>query len=350
MKSLVYVRILLTILLGLLIWDSPRLGAQTRLVEDSLGQKVAVPQEVLRVAPIIPAFCQVTEMLTRGGGKVVAFPRAGISDYFKKVFPDLHQSNPKGLDSRSIEDVIASGAQVLFGPTQMFLSDDQSAQLRGAGVSVVAVNGLRSVEELSQSFTIIGQILGPLETQRAGEFVRYYQGNVALAARLSSSLPTEKKLKVLFLYGTGSAYRTINNKDISHHYLSAAGGVNLAADYQDTGQMGAVIDPETIVSMAPEVIFSSGPIDRLDILADPVLAEVPAVKNGRVYACPKGIFVWFARSAEGAMMPLWLGSQLYPDLFKEVDMKKVVQNYFGQFYSYKIPADELNEVLNPTKP
>jgi iron complex transport system substrate-binding protein len=114
--------------------------------------------------------------------------------------------------------------------------------------------------------------------------------------------------------------------------------------------MGGVIDPETIVSMAPEVIFSSSPIDRLDILADPVLAEVPAVKSGRVYACPKGIFVWYARSAEGAMTPLWLGSQLYPDLFQEVDMRKVVKNYFGQFYNYQIPANELNEILNPTKP
>jgi iron complex transport system substrate-binding protein len=326
---------------------SSAFAQETRTVLDSLGQKVEIPKVVDKVAPVIPAFAQVAEMLTRGGGKVVAFPSSGVSDYMKKIFPDLVRVNPKGYDSRSMEDVIASGAQVVFGPIGLTLSDSQKTLLRDAGISVVAVNGIRTVEEMSQSFSIIGSILGEAEAQRAEEFVQYYKGNVAKAARLTSQVPQERKLRVLFLYGSGGAYRTINKNDISHHYLTAAGGVNLAVDYlADTPGMGGNVDKETIVNWDPEVIFSSGPVDRLDILADSALAVTSAVQNGRVYACPKGIFVWFARSAEGAMMPLWLGTKLYPEIFKDVDMKEVVRDYFDNFYNYRLPEDELATILN----
>ncbi|MDR1873261.1 MAG: ABC transporter substrate-binding protein [Deltaproteobacteria bacterium] len=322
------------------------LAADTRMVVDSLGQKVVIPKEVTKVATLIPAFCQVTEMLTRGGGRVVAYPTAGISDYFKKVFPDLLKSNPKSYDSRSLEEVLASGAQVLYGPTALTLSDPERERLTAAGVAVVNVSGIASVEELSQSFLIIGEILGETESLRAKEFVRYYQGNVANAARLSSAISRDKRLRVLFLYGTGGAYRTINRHDISHHYLTAAGGINLGADYSLNGQaLGGTIDKETIVTWDPEVIISSGPVDRAEILADPVLAEVTAVKNKRVYPSPRGIFVWYARSAEGAMMPLWLGTKLYPELFKDVHMEEVVRDYFFNFYNYRIPKEELATVL-----
>ncbi|MDR2141703.1 MAG: ABC transporter substrate-binding protein [Deltaproteobacteria bacterium] len=344
-------------LLGLIIFLLVSLGGpplawaqKTRIVKDSLGREVAIPQVVTKVAPVIPAFCQVAEMLTRGDGRVVAFPTAGISDYFRKVFPDLAISNPKGLDSRSIEDLIASETQVVYGPTAMMLSDTQKAQLAAAGIAVVEVNGLATVEALSQSFLIIGQILGEVESQRAQEFVRYYHGNIAQAARLASPIPPEERLRALFLYGQSSGYRTINFNDISHHYLTAAGGVNVAADYlAKTPQMGGVVDAETILSWEPEIIFTSSLNDRQEVLADRALAETPAVKNGRVYAIPKGIFVWYARSAEGAMLPLWLGTKLYPDLFKEVDMFEVVRKYFADFYNYQIPDSELREVLNLTE-
>ncbi|MDR0549147.1 MAG: ABC transporter substrate-binding protein [Deltaproteobacteria bacterium] len=321
-------------------------AAETRTVLDSYGRPVTIPKVVTKVAPFIPAFCQVTEMLTRGGGRVVAYPTAGISEYFKKVFPDIVRSNPKPYDSRAVEDVVASGAEVAYGP-ELALSDTQKEQLRQAGVAVVAANGIATVAELSQSFLIIGNILGETEAQRAREFVAYYQGNVDLAARKTAIVPPNQRVKVLVLYGGAGGYRTINKNDISHHYLSAAGGVNLAADYMLGGQnMGGVIDFETIVSFKPEVIFSAGPTDRLEILKEPALAEVPAVKNGRVYACPKGIFVWYARSAEGAMLPLWFGTKLYPELFQDINMATVVRNYFANFYDYQIPDEELRVVLN----
>jgi iron complex transport system substrate-binding protein len=323
------------------------LAQETRIVIDSLGQKVEVPKVVTKVAPANPAFCQVAEMLTRGGGKVVAYPVFGVSDFMKKVFPDLARSNPKEYDSSKLEDLIASGTQVYYGPVgRLITSDAQKALLEQAGISVVAVIGVNTVEEMSQSFMIIGDILGEVEAQRAAEFVQYYKDNIAKAARLSSQIPQEKRVKALFLSGVGGTYRVGNKRDLTHHYLTAGGGINAAADYMaDFPGMGGSVDKETVVNWDPEVIFSASPAARLDILADAALAETSAVKNGRVYACPYGVFGWQNKSAEGAMLPLWLGTKLYPDVFKDVDMKQVVRDYFANFYNYRLPDDELATVL-----
>jgi iron complex transport system substrate-binding protein len=52
------------------------------------------------------------------------------------------------------------------------------------------------------------------------------------------------------------------------------------------------------------------------------------------------------RSGEGAMFPLWLGKTLYPDLFPDIDMKRVVKDFFNNYYIYDISADEIDQVLS----
>ncbi|MDR1395788.1 MAG: hypothetical protein LBK52_06445, partial [Deltaproteobacteria bacterium] len=66
------------VFLGLAAWTAAgQESGEFRTVRDSYGRDVEIPRIIVRTAPVIPAFCQVTEMLTRGGGKVAAYPAAG---------------------------------------------------------------------------------------------------------------------------------------------------------------------------------------------------------------------------------------------------------------------------------
>ena len=333
-------------LLALLSGFSGNAGAsETREVADSSGRMVRIPANVTRVAPTIPAFAQMTELLTRGGGKIVACPTQGISSYFRHVFPDLAQSNPRNYASDSLEDIIASGAQVVFGPGIRF-SDEQRNLLREAGIPVVDINNIRDVKGMSQSFLIIGNILGEEESARAREFVRYYQGNMAEAARRTAALPLSGRPKVMLLSSAGGALSTPNRNDISNEYITAAGGVNVAADHLPAGGMSAIADTESIIVWNPDYIIATSRQARDDILADAALASVNAIKNGRVAVCPSGIFLWSVRSGEGAMMPLWLGTIIHPELFADIDMRSVVRNFFRDFYRYEAPDEEIENILN----
>jgi iron complex transport system substrate-binding protein len=317
----------------------------TRIVKDSNGVEITIPAVVTRAGPVIGAFSQMTEVVTGGGGKITAAATQNISDFFKVVFPDYLTSNPNNYNSTSVEDLIASATQVAYGPSQIF-SAAQRDQLKQAGTVFVEINNIANVAGMCESFQIIGNILGEAEAKRAGEFVKYYQGNIESAKVKTSKLSDEQKVRFLSVVYSAGAYSTINGKDISHEYIEAASGINLAKDYMGPAAGTALtVDGEQIVKWNPQVIMVSNRSGRDAVLKDPALQTVDAVKTEKVYVCPNGIYRWSVRSGEGAMFPLWLGTKMYPDLFADVDMKKVVRDFFKDFYAYTISDADIEVVL-----
>ncbi|MDR1320655.1 MAG: ABC transporter substrate-binding protein [Gracilibacteraceae bacterium] len=335
----------------------------TRTVTGDDGVTVEIPYEVTKAAPVIGAFAQMTEMLTAGGGKIAAAATNNISDYFKQVFPDYLLSNPNDYNSSSVEDLIAAGAQVCYGPSALF-SDDQRIQLRDAGIAYVVIDNITTVAGMKNAFLIIGEILGEEEYVKAQDFVAYYDGNIQECLSRTTGIAEEDRVTFLSLFYSANAYTTINSRDICHEYVLAAGAVNVAADYMagggapgggaPAGGGGApgggggnslTVDAEQIVAWNPQFIMTSNQSGKEAILADPALAVVSAVQSGNVHVCPYGVYLWSVRSGEGSMLPLWLGARMYPDLFGDVDMEEVVKNFFNDWYNYEISADEIQKTL-----
>lgn len=318
---------------------------ETRIVKGDDGTEVEIDYTITKAAPIIGAFAQMTEMLTNGSGKVVAAATNNISDYFRKVFPDYEQSNPNNYNSMAVEDLVAAGAQVCYGPAGIF-KEDQVAQLKAAGCAFVPISKIGTVEGMCNAFLIIGEILGPDEYARAEKFVAYYQGNIDLCKEKTAGIADADKITCLSLFYTDGAYTTTNAKDISNEYMEAAGGVNVAAQYSmDAGGNGLAVDAEQIVAWNPKFIMASNQAGKEAILADAALQTVEAVKNGNVGVCPYGVYLWSVRSGEGSMLPLWLGTQMYPELFSDIDMSGVVKAFFSDWYSYTMTDDEIANAL-----
>lgn len=319
--------------------------AETRTVKGDDGVEVEIPYTVTKAAPIIGAFAQMTEMLTTGGGKIVAAATNNISDYFKEVFPDYVQSNPNEYDSTSVEDLIAAGAQVAYGPSSIF-SEDQIAQLSDAGIAYVPIDNIATVEDICNAFMIIGQILGEEEYDRAKDFVDYYQGNIDLCSERIANVAAEDKVSFLNLFYSADTYTTTNGNDISNEYIEAAGGVNVAKDYSlDAGGNSITVDAEQIVAWNPQFIMASSQAGKEAIMADSSLSTVDAVVNDNVEVCPYGVYLWCVRSGEGSMLPLWIGVNLYPELFEDIYMETVVHDFFNSWYNYDISDNEVTNIL-----
>lgn len=317
----------------------------SRTVLDSQGNEVVIPNEITKAAPAIGAFAQMTEMLTEGDGKIVAAATKNISDYFKEVFPDYVESNPNNYDAGSVEDLIAAGAQVAYGPSSVY-SDEQLAQLEDAGIAFVAIDNITTVDGMCQAFSIIGDILGEEEAERAQEFVEYYQNSISDSRERTSDLTEDERKTILNLNYAAGAYSTTNSQDICHEYMTAAGAVNVAADYVgEAAGTALAVDREQIVAWNPEIIIVGSDEGKDAILSDSALSGITAVKNGDVYVVPTGIYRWNVRSGEGAMMTPWLGTIVYPDKFSDVDMKQIVKDFFGNFYNYELDEAGVEKVL-----
>jgi iron complex transport system substrate-binding protein len=332
-------------------------NAETRTVKDSNGNEVEIPAEVTRVAPAIGAFAQVTEML--GQGKMAAAATAQISDYFKEVFPDYNESNPDNYDSTSVEDLIASGTQVVYGPASLF-TQEQQEQLKQAGIAYVCINNLSDSKSMMESFQLIGEIMGSDEAKRAKEFCEYYQSSINDCQARTADLSQDERKQVLSLNVNGGSYTTVNKTDIFSSIVDEAGGVNVAYDYQvaEAGagqgqggkpaggpQSGLSLDAEQIIAWNPDVIITSSKAGKETILSDPALATVKAVEEDQVYVRPQGIYMWGVRSGENAMMTPWLGTKLYPERFEDVDMEQIVIDFFDTWYHTDIDAAKAEEIL-----
>jgi iron complex transport system substrate-binding protein len=284
-------------------------------------------------------------VVTGGGGKISAAATQNITPSVRQVFPDYAGSNPNNYSAMSVEDLIASGTQVAYGPGIIF-SAEQRAQLAQAGVVFVEINNVTNVKEMRESFQIIGNILGAKEAAKAQEFISYYQGSIDTAKAKTANIAQNNKVTFVSLFYSAGVYTTTNGTDISNEYIEAAGGVNVAKAYMaKAGSNTLTVDAEQIIAWNPQVIMTSNQSGRDAILKDPALRTVAPVRSGKVYVCPTGIYLWSVRSGEGAMLPLWIGTKLYPDLFADTDMKAIVKNFFNNFYNYNIPDSEIDKVL-----
>ena len=345
----------------------------TRTVTDSDGNEVEIPKEVTAVAPSIGAFAQVTEMLLNGEGKITAAATQQISDDFKSVFKDYTESNPDNYDASSVEDLIASGTQVVYGPKSAY-TDEQIQQMEQAGIAFVNISNLSDSKSIMESFKLIGEILGDKEAERAEKFCDYYQDSIDDCQSRVEDLDDSSKAKVLRLGVNGGTYSTVNKTDIFNSIVEEAGGINVSADYEVTengnggqgqstqsqgqtaqgqggqgqqggGKAGLTVDAEQILQWNPDVIITMSNDSVEEIKNDPALADVTAVKNGAVYNTPQGLYMWGVRSGENAMMTPWLGQILYPDLYKDIDMKQIVKDFYENWYNTELDDAGAEAVL-----
>ncbi len=310
-------------------------ASATRTITDQHGKQVEIPAEVERVAPTIGAFAHITAVVG-GADKIVAAIPSLNEGLYHEVWP---QANPDKRDPSNVEEVIAGKTQVTYGPR---FTDEVTSQLNAAGTSVVTIDKFGTPEEMQSVITLVGEILGGDAPAKAKAFNTYYADTIADVEKRVADVPTDKRVKTLNLRVDGNGYSTVDGKDISSAYVTAAGGTVVSADFDaENSAVGA----EQIIAWAPDVIFTMGRAARQQILKDPALRTVPAVKNGKVYTEPDGTYPWSVRSAEGVLMPVFLGTILHPDKFADVSLAEVTKDFYKKFYGYDLTDAQLKEIL-----
>ena len=337
-------------------------SSSTRTVTASDGTQVEIPAQVTKVAPTIGALAEVTMIVSKGDPVISAAATQQIGDKFKQYFPRYSEGNPNDYSAQSVEDLIASGTQVVFGVQSMY-SDDQLDQLKQAGIAFVPINSVSTVDELCDATELIGEILGGDYQQQAQKFSTYWKQQLSDAQNATASVSSKQTI-LEAMYNSGS-FTTVNSSDIMNEYFEAAGLTNVAADLQKSaggnnsqgsgnksqnsgnngqgssnkgsgGAQGIAIDAESIAQMNPEWIITNSQEGKEALMSNPALSKVTAIANNHVLVSPQGAYLWIVRSGEGAMVPMWLVSQVYPDLAGSYDAKTAVKDFFKEYYSYDL--------------
>lgn len=197
--------------------------------------------------------------------------------------------------AKKVENTIANATkpepeQILsFNPDLVLMTgrhdQEQSAAklMEGTGVPTAqfASSDFVSPQAVAESITTLGQLLGAEE--KAAELVEKLNSETNEA--LDSVKDATDKPRTLVLFARGGQKMIMGTNSATTNLVELAGGEVLSAK---GGRPGAVpADPETIVKLNPDVILiqgfhGAGKEQFADLLSNPALADVPAIKNDRV--------------------------------------------------------------------
>lgn len=316
-------------------------SSQISLV-DQRGETVTIDGPVDRIAfTVIPApsiFAALDQSYDRIVGINQSTLVANQNGMFATLFPESTRSAVvSGSDFvPNIETLIGLQPDVVVQWGDQ--GSDVVTPITDAGMPVVGLT-YGTQEDLETWITLFATLAG--KTERGEQLIDWQHDRIEqVSARVAEQ--TVDKPRAMMLAKASDSYTTTTDTGYDGFQFDLVGADLVTTGFvSDNSQVGA----EQILAWDPEVIFLSAFDETTpeQILADPQLASVSAVKNNRVYKTPLGAYRWQVPSAESPLMWEWMFSVLYPEA--ETDLRAQVTDAFTDLFAYDISDDEIDQVL-----
>ena len=199
--------------------------------------------------------------------------------------------------------------------------------LEGLGIDVLLVNP-ENQELLTGMIHMIAAATG--SQAQAAALLDFTREQEALLQAVMQGAETPS----VYLAGNSSMLSTAGNAMYQSDMIRLAGGVNVAAEIEDT--YWAEIDYEQLLTWNPDYIIlaSDAAYTVEDVLADPNLTDCAAVTNGNVYQLPNKAEAWDSPVPSGILGALWLANVLHNDLLTDADCAAKIDEYYETFYDF----------------
>ena len=310
--------------------DAP---AEEGVVVDAKGREVAVPESIERIAVTCMGGGTQTVCTFGGADRLVVSPSmAKSAPLLLKIFPQIEDAVDAGtFDDVNIETIAAAEPDFCFVSST---SDKGNAAIEELGIPTYTLSTANATVESMRNDYINTSIL--LGTPELGEaYTAFWDEIMGAVDAAAKTVPEDGRLVV---YRCGAEITAANHTPWAGTWIEAVGGVS-AAENGTTGDVSV----EQVAEWNPDVILTSGDIEAL--LADDRIQDIAAIKNGAVYAAPKGTMGWDAPSPEVPLGFAWLGAQLYPEAFSGIDVEAECVAFYKNFYGYDLTDEELDGIF-----
>lgn len=254
--------------------------------------------------------------------------------------------NREMLMAKNVQLVMSISA---VGLEESYVSDADDLQ-NATNIPVYMLDG--SMDKIAQCYRTLGSLFG--REERAAELASYCEDVYERVTQAVAQVPPEKRVKLYYAEGPEGLQ---TEPDASQHALAfaVAGANNVAAVPENEGLGMSDVSLEQVLAWAPDVIVAwdyenmGGAADYIATSAN--WAEIPACKNGRVYAMPCIPFAWLDRPpAVNRFLGIqWIANMLYPDVF-DVDMVEVGREFYKLFYWVEPTEEQMRGILGSSYP
>ena len=330
---------------------------EVKVVVDHNGNEIELPDEINRivVCDIYP-LPSVLAVFFDSADKLVGIPKqamvAAKNGLLGELYPEILNAKMDYIDGTTVnvEELLS------LEPDIAFYSADDAAMgetLANAGVPAIAVSASKweydAVVTLENWIDLLSEIFP--ENDRS-EIVKAYSSDVvSLVNDRVENVETKKNLFFLFQY-SDSSITTSGKHFFGEWWANASGAQNVGAELESA--KSTPVEMEQVYVWNPEIIFISNyTTAQVDDIMNNTIgnydwSEIEAVKNGKVYKMPLGMYRSYTCGVDTPVTLLWMAKTVYPELFEDIDITAEAQKYYKAVFDIELTTEQVEKIFAPS--
>lgn len=269
----------------------PTPGTKMRTIVDMLGQShvIPTPENIQRVAVIHTPIVQLVYVIG-AQDKLCALTTAA------KQWWLLNQMDPRTLDmpaprsgpgNINIEELLRTNPDFCIGLAQDAETVSKNTNIPTLQISINEPGDYMAYQKEEVRF--FGRVFG--KEDRAEKYCSYLDDIFSRIKAKTDPLPPGEKVKVLCAFWS-DRLMTYGGDSYMQEWIELAGCENVAKDLRSPESSNNIVQVtmEQMLSYDPDIVLiDSGRPE--DLINHPTWSQMEAVKKGKVYRVPAGIFI-----------------------------------------------------------
>lgn len=316
---------------------------QTRTIVDMKGVEVEIPLHVNTYVESWFAHNAVDVMLNDAKGMLVTCCDESSYKWMYLVCENMKNAEYMAFsDNMNLEEIISLNPDVVFGSNEKYRE-----MFLNVGIPFVNCT-FNTYDTMKKSINLTAEILGDEAKAIAAKYIDYLDRKLQEVKSVTDTVDEDKRTTIV--HGSSVYTLGVDGKNtIIDEWINYSGGVNAAAEDIDGNLKTMTL--EQLLLWDPDVIITGSEQSEVDsIMSDDKWSSLKAVKNNRVYANPKGVFAWDRYGVEEALQFQYCSQLLYPELFKDFDLKSELKYFYKEFFKFDLSDEQADKILRHENP
>ena len=316
-------------------------------VTDAMGTKLIVPEsgdiKIASSYAVVVPFLAALEL----SDNVVAINYKSI--FWAEALEGFARAGSVGRGIVDLEALATFSPDVLIHRA----NDSRTTNaVTGLGIPVMSIRA-ENIDEIMSTLDLMGRFFHV--EARAEDVKNRMIEKFDKIAKLVENIPKDERYTAIMM---GGELGVVAGGDMLQSWmLEHAGAICMASEIEggntadQIASAWAHIGMERLFTMNPDVIFttSSTVLDYSvdEILTDPALSGLEAVKHGRVFQMPAKRDSWDLPGVSCVIGTMWMLHCMYPELLSAEDIQKEIDEYYTFIFGRTFDSDYLGYNITP---
>ncbi len=333
---------------------------KTHIVVDHQGVEVEVPYDIKRIGVYnIYPLPSVLTVFFNSADKIVSMSKPSLTaaenGLLGELYPEILSVETASVSNGeiNIEELMKQNPDIVF-----INGGDATARkaLSDAGIPAVGISVNKwhydCIETLDNWISLLAELF-PEDADKVQTVHDYSYKVYDMIQDRVKDIPDEERVRVfvLFQYST-STMLTSGKNFFGQWWCDAIGAKNVAEELEKDNSVAVTMEqvykwnPDAIVitnftSAQPETLYANG-------VGSDDWSGIKAVKDGRVYKTPLGMYRSYTPGVDAPVSLLWWAKAIYPEKFADVDLNAVARDYYKTVFNVDLAAEQINSIFTPT--